>query len=125
MLTPYELSVLRRYIDVATVCNTPGSDCTGCPDFQPGQECTADNGEKALEAMQILSRLLDQEERRITNAEICKNKASSRLLRALAAYRGQLKGTKLTDAATLRVGQVLAILAKGERTIQAQQEPRK
>ena len=65
MLTLYELAVLRRYVDVATVCNTPGGSCTGCPDFRPGQECTSDNGEKALEALAILSRLLDQEAQRI------------------------------------------------------------
>lgn len=121
MLSPYELTVLRRYVDVVTICNTPGKDCTGCPDYRPGQECTSDNGLKTLEALCILSKLLDQEEQRLDHAEIYNCKASPKLLRALAAYSNRKPTMPLVDAASLCIGQVISLLLKGERTIQSQQ----
>lgn len=123
MLSLYELAVLRRYVDVATVCSTPGGDCTGCPDFRPGQECTSDNGLEALKALEILSKLLDQEEQRLDRAEVYACKASPRLLRALAAYCNRKQPLQLKGAAELSVGQIIALLLKGERTIQSQQSP--
>lgn len=85
-MTAYELSVLRRFVDVQTVCNTPGRGCDGCPDYRAGTECTADNGEKALEALEILTRLLDEQERILQRSRLYDQPATRRLIRAARAY---------------------------------------
>lgn len=106
-MTAYELAVLRRFVDVQTVCNTPGLDCQGCPDYRVGAECSADNGEKALEALEILGRLLDEQEKILQRSRLYLQPASRRLIKAARAY-----GLGLPERPS--IGYILGRMIRGE-----------